>query len=405
MGEWALIINLALRNFWRQRRRNLLLLLAVTIGMTATLAGSFIIRGWQNSSLEEGVERLGGNIVITHPEWNKKPEPAHSVLLDSATTTALADSGLPWISRVLAQGTLQSERETRGTIVFGIDPDIERRQTAVQRLEIDGDFLSANPQGIVIGAALAHDLETELGKRIVLIAQDSAGNRAEAGLRIVGIYHSTSKNAERATAYMHKARVQELLQLPDAVTEIVVATPELLDTQASVEQLTAALPELAVQDWRKAEPTIWALYQLVEGMVGVWQFIFLGALAFGLVNTLVAAVLERTREFGLLLAVGMRPASVLKQVLIESWLILFSGLALGGLCSIVVYYLMKPGIDLSQLAAGMDVPGMMRPLYPSVVASDLYTLVGIILLFGFFASIYPARRAVALNPVAALNRH
>ena len=66
---------------------------------------------------------------------------------------------------------------------------------------------------------------------------------------------------------------------------------------------------------------------------------------------------------------------------------------------------MKPGIDLSQLAAGMDVPGMMRPLYPSVVASDLYTLVGIILLFGFFASIYPARRAVALNPVAALNRH
>ena len=106
MGEWALIINLALRNFWRQRRRNLLLLLAVTIGMTATLAGSFIIRGWQNSSLEEGVERLGGNIVITHPEWNKKPEPAHSVLLDSATTTALADSGLPWISRVLAQGTL-----------------------------------------------------------------------------------------------------------------------------------------------------------------------------------------------------------------------------------------------------------------------------------------------------------
>ena len=405
MGEWGLIVNLALRNFWRQRRRNLLLLLAVTIGMTATLAGSFIIRGWQNSSLEEGVERLGGNIVIAHPEWKLKPEAANSVSLDSTTTNALAESGLPYLSRVLAQGTLQSERETRGTVIYGIDAQLERRQTAVQRLRIDGDFLADNPNGIVIGAALAHDLETELGKRIVLIAQDSLGNRAEAGLRIVGIYHSTSKNSERGAAYMSKARLQTLLRLDNAVTEIVVATPTLLNTQPSVDALQAALPNLSVQDWRSAEPAVWAMYQLVEGMVGVWQFIFLGALAFGLVNTLVAAVLERTREFGLLLAVGMRPGAVLKQVLIESWLILFSGLALGGLASTAIYYLMKPGVDLSQFAAGMDVPGMMRPLYPTVVASDLYTLVGIILLFGFLASIYPARRAVALNPVAALNRH
>jgi len=405
VGEWGLIVNLAFRNFWRQRRRNLLLLLAVTIGMTATLAGSFVIRGWQNSSLEEGVERLGGNIVIAHPEWKLKPEAANSVNLDSSTTNALAESGLPYLSRVLAQGTLQSERETRGTVIYGIDAQLERRQTAVQRLQIDGDFLADNPNGIVIGAALAHDLETQLGKRIVLIAQDSLGNRAEAGLRIVGIYHSTSKNSERGAAYMSKARLQTLLRLDNAVTEIVVATPTLLDTQPSVDALQAALPNLSVQDWRSAEPAVWAMYQLVEGMVGVWQFIFLGALAFGLVNTLVAAVLERTREFGLLLAVGMRPAAVLKQVLVESWLILFSGLALGGLGSMVIYYLMKPGVDLSQFAAGMDVPGMMRPLYPTVVASDLYTLVGIILLFGFLASIYPARRAVALNPVAALNRY
>lgn len=405
MGEWSLIINLALRNFWRQRRRNLLLLLAVTIGMTATLAGSFFIRGWQNSSLEEGVERLGGNIVITHPQWQLKPEAKHSIALDPTTLGALESTGLSWMSRVIAQGTLQSERETRGTLLFGIDPELERRETAVQRLRIEGDFLADNPDGIVIGAALAHDLETGLGKRIVLIAQDRDGNRAEAGLRIVGIYHSTSKNSERGAAYITKARAQTLLGLGNAVTEVIVATPDLLDTASEVATLRGALPQLSVEDWRTAEPAIWALYQLVEGMVGIWQFIFLGALAFGLVNTLVAAVLERTREFGLLMAVGMRPGAVLKQVLVESWLILFSGLALGSVGSMLIYYLMKPGLDLSEFVQGMDVPGMMRPLYPAVVASDLYTLVGIILLFGFLASIYPARRAVALNPVAALNRH
>jgi len=139
--------------------------------------------------------------------------------------------------------------------------------------------------------------------------------------------------------------------------------------------------------------------------VVIWQMVFLAALAFGLVNTLVAAVLERTREFGLLMAVGMKPGAILKQVLVESWLILFAGLVAGGIVATLIYFWLASGIDVSKFTGGMEIVGTNRPLYPVVFPADIVTLTLIILAFGFLASLYPARRAVALDPIAALNKH
>ena len=390
MGEWSLIADLARRNFWRQRRRNASLLLAVAIGMAATLAGGFLIRGWQMSTLEETVERFGGSVLIHHPEWVANPKTEFSIPLDSNTINRLEATTLPWLDRIVATVTLQSERETRGATLLGIDAQRELADTALKRLRYDGDFLQDEQRGIVIGAALADDLETRLGKRLVLLGLTSEGKRAEIGLRIVGIYHANSEAAERGSVYVAKSLAQDTFGLDGRTSEIALAAPDLLDTQAEVSALQAQLPQAAVRDWRAVEPGIWAMYKLVEGMVVIWQMVFLGALAFGLVNTLVAAVLERTREFGLLLAVGMKPRSILQQVLVESWLILFVGLLLGGLVAAIIYFLLAGGIDVSQFTGGMEVPGMNRPLYPVVLPADIISLVVIVLLFGFLASIYPA---------------
>lgn len=410
LAQWSLIVGLARRNFWRQRRRNASLLLAVAIGMAATLAGGFLIRGWQMSTLEETVERFGGSVLVHHEQWAANPKTEFNITLDEPTIKALNDTLLPWMDRVVASVTLQSERETRGATLFGIDVDRELADTALSRLRFEGDFLQTQKRGIVIGAALAEDLETRLGKRLVLLGQNAQDQRTETGLRIVGIYHANSEAAERRSVYVTKALAQKTFGMQGRTTEIALATPDILKTEGKVAALQAALknaatPNINVRDWRDVEPGIWAMYKLVEGMVVIWQIVFLGALTFGLVNTLVAAVLERTREFGLLMAVGMKPRSILQQVLVESWLILFAGLAFGALVAAAIYYSMAGGIDVSQLTGGMEMPGMNRPLYPVVITSDIVTLVAIVLLFGFLASIYPARRAVALDPIAALNKH
>ena len=405
-GEWGLTLHLAARNFWRQRRRNASLLLAVAIGMAATLAGGFLIRGWQLSTLEETVERFGGTVLIHHKQWPEDPKAEYSLELDPEFLQVLEQSSLVWLDRIVADVTLQSERETRGATLFGINAEREREETALKRLGIAGNFLESDEPGIVIGAALAEDLETRLGKRLVLLTLDANNKRQEIGLRITGIYQANSRAAERKAVYMHKSAAQKLLNLHNRSTEIVLQTPNLLDTSKETQALGAGLPKAArVRDWREVAPGVWAIYKLVEGMVVIWQIVFLAALVFGLVNTLVAAVLERTREFGLLLAVGMKPGAILKQVLLESWLILFSGLIAGGCAATLIYYLLADGIDVSKFTGGMEMVGMNRPLYPVVFPEDIVTLTVIILIFGFLASIYPARRAVALNPIAALNKH
>ncbi len=411
-GKWALIVNLAKRNFWRQRRRNASLLLAVAIGMATTLAGGFLIRGWQLSTLAETVEAFGGSVLLHHKEWSGNPRAEFNIDLDTATLSALNDTGLPWLDRVVLPVTLQSEREARGATLHGIDVERELKETKVQRLRVDGDFLQAQQRGIVIGNALAEDLETRLGKRIVLLGLNANGERTELGLEIIGIYHANSESAERGNVYVTKTLAQNAFGLIGKTSEIALLTPDILDSQSEIDALTSRLGsnnpakrDVTVRDWRDVVPSIWAMYQLVEGMVVIWQVIFLGALAFGLVNTLVAAVLERTREFGLLMAVGMRPRSILQQVLVESWIILFAGLVLGGIIAAAIYFWLAAGIDVSQFTGGMEMPGMNRPLYPVVFANDIVTLVCIVLLFGFLASLYPARRAVALDPVTALNKH
>jgi len=408
-GKWALIINLAKRNFWRQRRRNASLLLAVAIGMATTLAGGFLIRGWQLSTLGETVEAFGGSVLVHHQDWPGNPRAEFNIDLNSATVDALNAANLPWIDRIVLPVTLQSEREARGTTLQGIDVLRELNETKVQRLRVDGDFLQTEERGIAIGNALAEDLETRLGKRIVLLGLNASGERTELGLKIVAIYHANSEAAERSNVYVTKALAQKAFGLMGKASEIAVLTTDILDNQTEIDALASRLratsADLRIRDWRDVVPSIWAMYQLVEGMVVIWQVIFLGALAFGLVNTLVAAVLERTREFGLLMAVGMRPRSILQQVLIESWIILFVGLALGGVIAAAIYFWLAAGIDVSQFTGGMEMPGMNRPLYPVVFAADIVTLVVIVLLFGFLASLYPARRAVALDPIAALNKH
>ena len=256
--------------------------------MAATLAGGFLIRGWQMSTLAETVEGFGGSILVHHENWTENPKAEFNIDLNATTRAALNATGLLWIDRIVVPVTLQSERETRGATLLGIDVDRELLETSVQRLRIDGDFLQTEPRGIVIGQALADDLETRLGKRIVLLGQNSKNERKELGLRIVGIYHANSEAAERGVVYVSRALARTAFDLNGRTSEIALAAPNILDTSLEVSALQNALqkmpattapngpsvtfpdapPALAVRDWREVVPGIWAMYKLVEGMVG-----------------------------------------------------------------------------------------------------------------------------------------
>jgi ABC-type lipoprotein release transport system permease subunit len=161
---------------------------------------------------------------------------------------------------------------------------------------------------------------------------------------------------------------------------------------------------LDVLDWQELEPQAAAMFVFADAAVFIWFLIMMGALIFGLVNTLVTAVMERVKEIGMLRALGMRPGAVIAQIVLESTLIMVAGIAIGLLLGWGFYLWLQDGIDLSQWSEGVELAGMRSLLVPRLLVEDLILVAGLSLVFGILAALYPAWRAVKIKPLEALRR-
>jgi ABC-type lipoprotein release transport system permease subunit len=161
---------------------------------------------------------------------------------------------------------------------------------------------------------------------------------------------------------------------------------------------------LEVRDWQELEPQAAAMYIFADGAIFIWFALMMSALTFGLINTLIAAVMERVKEFGMLRAVGMRKSVVIAQVVVESTVIMTIGVAVGLVIGYLVFLAFADGIDLSAFAEGVEGFGMRTKLVPVMLVSDLVLVATLSLALGVLASVYPAWRAVKITPLEALRR-
>jgi ABC-type lipoprotein release transport system permease subunit len=296
-----------------------------------------------------------------------------------------------------------SERETRGVQFVGVDP-AQESISFLSTVEYRGEPLAdADDRRVVIGQALAEQLETDVGRRLVLITQGADGLNREAGFRIAGVYDADGEGLEKVFVFTGVRRLQQLVDA-QVITEVSIRLKR--DPQGFA--LKLALIEfftgLDVLDWQELEPQAAAMFLFADSAIFIWFLIMMGALIFGLVNTLITAVMERIREFGMLRAVGMRPGSVIMQVVLESTLIMTLGVALGLLLGWLFILWLGDGIDLSQWSAGVETFGMRSLLVPRLLVADLVLVASMSLFFGIVASLYPAWRAVKIKPLDALRR-
>ena len=411
----SLLLSLSWRNLLRNGRRTLMLSLAVAVGVTSLVLMAALLRGWLASTVDEALDGLTGHIRVHDPAWLDDPGADAHFLLDDAWRAQLASDEdlLAWTARVRVPGVVMSERETRGGMIVGIDQAEERLLSFLGDATIEGRGLEGvEDGGLLLGAALAEELETRLGKRVVLMMQGADGSTVERGYRIVGVYDVQGEALEKAFLFTGRAALGNALHLrDDAVTEVSLRLrPERaddLDAIAARYGTVASDPEggaLVVRTWRDLIPQAAAMVEVSDTSIWVWYVILMSALGFGLVNTLLTSVMERVRELGLLQPVGMRPSGVLWQVLLESWLILTVGLVAGLAGGLLAIWSLADGIDLGNWSEGLEMFGISRVLVPQLFLSDLLEIGAVVLGLGLLGSIYPARKAVAIDPLKALNR-
>jgi ABC-type lipoprotein release transport system permease subunit len=216
---------LAWRNLWRNHRRTTIMLAAITVGVWAMIFMTALMRGMVDDMLLNGIRSLPGEVQIHHPEYRDDPSINNSIAPPGAEL--LKALQIPqvtaWTSRVRVPAVISSERDTRGVILLGIEPGSEQQVSFDADTILEGRFLEdSSDKGLVIGAKMADHLETDLGKRVVVMSQDPDNNIADRGFRIVGIYRAKLASLEETYIYAGRDTVQKLLKLGDGVSEIAI---------------------------------------------------------------------------------------------------------------------------------------------------------------------------------------
>ncbi|MCY4131005.1 MAG: FtsX-like permease family protein [Gammaproteobacteria bacterium] len=396
-----LVLQLALRNIWRQRRRNGLVLFAIVVSIGGVFVMNSLARGMEQDFLTFSIENLRGHIKILAPNQLDEPGLRYSIPAESDWSLFNRPEIEAWTPRLRSPAVIMSERETRGIEVVGIDPSRETH-SFIENLVIEGQSISdSTDQHLLIGRDLAEELKTGIGRRLVVLMNGPDDIAIESGFRVRGIFDSTTTRYEEAYVLTGLSSLQTLTGV-DGFTEISLHLDD-LDQIIKVQPLLATqLPELDVVNWEALDPFTSEMYRFIDFTVYILIVVFLGTLVFGLINALVTAVLVRIKEFGMLRVVGMKSRLVVMQVVIECVIIMFLALVIGLVVGLLFVWWIGDGIDLTAFAAGVEAFGMSARMVPHIVVEDFVILGVASVILGLIASYFPARRVIKTSILQSL---
>jgi len=401
--------QIAWRNIWRNPRRTTVILLAVIIGVWNMIFLAALTRGMEHGMIKNGISTLTGHLQIHHKGYRNDPVIDNSMSDPENIVSALEKTlppGVHWASRVRVNAVVSNARHTSGITLVGIDPEPEAGVSFIGQAVTQGRYLTPDDTyGIVVGKALVEKYETKIGRKLILMSQDTDREIASRAFRIVGIFRAEMEATEKQFAFVTMPAAQQMLKLGNSISEVSIVLTDHTDNSRVAGSLKNVLPadKYEVNTWQELLPILTAYLKLSDGFMFIWYVVVFIAMGFGIVNTTLMAVFERIREFGLLKSLGMKPRKIIGEVLLESFFLLTTGMAIGNILAYVsVFALSGSGIDLSALAAGTEYFGISRILYPVIYGKDIIVANLVVLVLGLLVSLYPAAKAARFTPVEAL---
>jgi putative ABC transport system permease protein len=258
----------------------------------------------------------------------------------------------------------------------------------------------------IIGEELAKKLGVKIGNKIVLTAQETDGSIGQGAFRIVGIYRTVSSQFDKTTVFALRSDVDRIFDLNDSLHEIAIMVSSSSKIDEIALEIKNAFPALDVATWKELEPELALTMDMTKEMLYIFLVIVLLAMVFGITNTMLMSVIERIRELGMLISLGMKHGRIFMMITFESVFISIIGAVAGmGLGAGTIAIFARKGIDLSIVSSGLAAFGMSKILFPFLPISEYPLTVALVILTSIFAAIYPAIKAAALKPVEALRTY
>lgn len=402
------ILKMSLRNLARNKRRSALSAIAIAVGTALLLMMSATIRGEMRGSLELNINLRTGHLQI-HAEDYKDENMSlkRADLIEAPTEISSQIEGIAQVKaaspRLNASGIVAYKNETIGVQILGIDPLSATNGPYIDGM-VAGEFLTPDDrEGVLIGLPLSESLNLNPGDSIDLIINTSDGDTDEQRFTIRGVYTTDTPGYDKATIFMPLEKAQTITRTENYASMIYILLYDMDDTAAVKESIHA--PGYIVEDWEELNKLFLIVMQLSNAMMFFFNLMVLGVTSTVILNTLLMAVYERTREMGILGALGMKGRQIRALFLTEATLLAIGGVIIGLAIGVpLVLYFAQQGFYFGDLGISAS-SGMMlgNSIYPYPTVGDAISVSIAALLITILSGYYPASQASKLEPVEALH--
>ena len=402
-----MIWSISWRNIWRNRTRSFVIISAIALGVFSGVYSIAFMLGWVNQRINNVVNTEISHIQIHQPDYLQTNE-IHDYItnINSIKEDIEKNSNVKGVSSRLIATCMVSSAETgAGIQLVGIDPENEQKVTNIHSMIIDGtyfDKVKSNP--IVIGAKLAEKLNVKIRSKVVVTITEMDGTLSGGAFRVAGIYKTVNSSYDEIKAFVRTEDLQRLIKIDNNAGHEIAILMNKNDIENQFKsELQKDYPTLKVMTWTDLLPDMKMMNESMNLMMYIFVAIILIALGFGIVNTMLMVILERVKELGMLMAVGMNKFRIFFMIVLETVFLSIVG-GIGGIIIAVVLTEIthRTGLNLSIWAEGLNSLGFDAVIYPEI---DFLTIIGVaflVILTGILSAIYPARKAIKLNPAEAL---
>jgi ABC-type lipoprotein release transport system permease subunit len=405
----SIVFRLAWRNLWRHPRRTWLTTGAMVFSNILLVFMISLQFGMYGMMIDNALQIFTGHVQVQAPGYKDDRKMRQTVpdIVPLANTLRAKLHSESVAARASAFALVSSEERSFGIGIYGVEPEFENAVSNVPGLISAGHYLeSESAAEIVVGSALARNLRVAVGDELTLLGSGLDGSFSAGVVEIVGIFESGVTDIDRNIAEIPLGYFQETFFMEGSGHQIVIVGESLNAVPAIRSEVRSLLPvdtDLVVLDWDELQPGLKQAIQADMGSSFFMYFVLVILVSFSVLNTQLMSVLERTREFGIVMALGLKPGRLGRLVLLETAMMGLIGTLLGVLAGALVTSwftrngLAFPGMD--EMGARFNLPSRM---YPEVNTFSLVAGPAVVFVFTMLAAVYPALRLRWQNPVDAM---
>jgi ABC-type lipoprotein release transport system permease subunit len=401
-----MLFKLAWRNIWRNKRKSLIVLGSIVVGMIAVIFYDGLDHGMLRQMLNNQISSSVAHIQI-HKEGFNNNKVIKNFIPDNQIVEKVVKNQKDikaYSERVITFGLLSSATSSSGVYIYGIYPEMEAKVSNIKSSIIQGNFLSEGKRDIVIGKKLAEKLGVGIGDKLVLMANTPEGNIGSDLFRVSGIFQTVNSEFDKSTIYVPVKTVQQMLNIDNHIYEYAIILNDYRNADKVKAELESKLnSSYEVLSYKDLLPMLIYQMELYDESMWIFYMIVGLALIFGIVNTMLMSVFERTNEIGVLMAIGMKNSKIFLMFVFEAFMLGLIGTIAGLICGLLIHWPISiSGINFSIFSDALKSFGIGAVIYPVLSVSNTIVLTIIIPFIAVIGALYPAYRAIKLEPIKAI---